>query len=127
MIIRPRAKALTGRCQGTRETGGLRKCQNMLHPDRQYGCVESQATLLMKFELLEPQTLDEAVSLLSHNPDETRVIAGGQSLLLMIRSGLLMPRYLVSLNTLPELHQINRTGAEQICIGSTVIHCELLS
>src|ERR1041385_1244561 len=81
----------------------------------------------MKFEVLEPQTLDEAVSLLSRNPEETRVIAGGQSLLLMIRSGLLFPRSLVSLNAVPELNQIKRTAGNRIHIGSTVTHRQVLS
>jgi CO/xanthine dehydrogenase FAD-binding subunit len=81
----------------------------------------------MKFEVLEPQTVDEALSLLSANPEETRVIAGGQSLLLMIRSGLLMPRFLVSLNALTELSQIRRTTGNRIHIGSTVTHRQVLS
>jgi carbon-monoxide dehydrogenase medium subunit len=80
----------------------------------------------MKFDVLEPRTLDEAVSLLSKNPDETRVIAGGQSLLLMIRSGLVMPRFLLSLNALNELSEITVTPEKDIRIGATATHRQVL-
>src|SRR3972149_4700525 len=50
----------------------------------------------MRFELLQPQSMDEAVSLLSAHREEARIIAGGQSLLLLIRSGLVGPGFWVS-------------------------------
>ena len=81
----------------------------------------------MKFEVLEPRTLDEAVNLLGENPEETRVIAGGQSLLLMIRSGLVMPRFLLSLSHLKELGAIRLTPENNIYIGATVTHREILN
>jgi aerobic carbon-monoxide dehydrogenase medium subunit len=81
----------------------------------------------MKFEVLEPRTLDEAVFLLGKAPEETRVIAGGQSLLLMIRSGLVMPRFLLSLNNLKELSEITLTPEKNVYIGATVTHRELLN
>jgi aerobic carbon-monoxide dehydrogenase medium subunit len=80
----------------------------------------------MKFEVLEPRTLDEAVSLLSKNPEETRVIAGGQSLLLMIRSGLVMPRFLLSLNALNELREIKLSPERNIHIGAMITHRQIL-
>jgi carbon-monoxide dehydrogenase medium subunit len=80
----------------------------------------------MKFDILEPQTLDEAVSLLSKNPEETRVIAGGQSLLLMIRSGLVMPRFLLSLNALDDLNEVRVSPDRNIRVGSTVTHRQVL-
>jgi aerobic carbon-monoxide dehydrogenase medium subunit len=81
----------------------------------------------MKFEVLEPRTLDEAVFLLSKAPEETRVIAGGQSLLLMIRSGLVMPRFLLSLSNLKELSEITLTPEKNVYIGATVTHREVLN
>ena len=81
----------------------------------------------MKFEVLEPQTLAEAVALLSDNPEETRVIAGGQSLLLMIRSGLVMPRFLLSLSALKELNEIRLTPERNIYIGAMATHRQILA
>jgi CO/xanthine dehydrogenase FAD-binding subunit len=81
----------------------------------------------MKFEVFEPHTVDEAISLIGQNPEESRVIAGGQSLLLMIRSGLLMPRYLVSLNRISDLKQIKPGPGNKIQIGCMVTHREVLS
>jgi carbon-monoxide dehydrogenase medium subunit len=81
----------------------------------------------MKFEVLEPRSLDETVSLLSKNPEETRVIAGGQSLLLMIRSGLVMPRFLLSLGHVKELGEIKSTAENDIYIGAAVTHREVLN
>ena len=79
----------------------------------------------MNFEVLEPKSLDEAVSLLNANPEATRVIAGGQSLLLMIRSGLLMPRFLLSLNALTEVNEI-RVTQQVFNIGALATHRKIL-
>src|ERR1700756_3950681 len=81
----------------------------------------------MKFDILEPKSLDEAVSLLGENPEETRVIAGGQSLLLMIRSGLVMPRFLLSLSNVKELDEIRLTPERNVYIGDKVTHREVLN
>jgi len=81
----------------------------------------------MKFEVLEPRTLDEAVFLLSKCPEETRVIAGGQSLLLMIRAGLVMPRFLLSLSNVKELSEIRLTPEKNVYIGATVTHRKVLN
>src|SRR5262252_7319372 len=81
----------------------------------------------MKFEVLEPRTLDEAVFLLSKCPEETRVIAGGQSLLLMIRAGLVMPRFLLSLSNVKELGEIRLTPEKNVYIGATVTHRKVLN
>jgi len=81
----------------------------------------------MKFEVLEPRSLEQAISLLRANPEETRVIAGGQSLLLMIRSGLVMPRFLLSLSALKELNEIGLTPERNIYIGAMATHRQILS
>ena len=57
----------------------------------------------MRFELQEPQCLEEAASLLSKYGEDSRVIAGGQSLLPMIRTGLVRPSVLISLGALKDL------------------------
>ena len=65
----------------------------------------------MKFELQEPQCLEEAASLMSKYGEDSRVIAGGQSLLPMIRTGLVRPSVLISLGLLKDLAAIKATSA----------------
>ena len=52
------------------------------------------------FDLVEPATLGEAVTLLREN-EAARPIAGGTALLLMMKAGLFQPEALVSLRQLP--------------------------
>ena len=49
------------------------------------------------FELLEPSTLDEAVTLLDREDESIRAIAGGTALMLMMKARLFQPTRLVSL------------------------------
>jgi len=79
----------------------------------------------MRFELLQPQSMDEAVSLLSAHREEARVIAGGQSLLLMIRSGLVRPGFLLSLGALRELAEIRVTPEVNLHIGALTTHRQI--
>jgi len=109
------------------ERDRFRKSENVIHPDGCRGNCASDSTNQMKFEVFEPHTVDDAISLIGQNPEESRVIAGGQSLLLMIRSGLLMPRYLVSLNRISDLKQIKPGPGNKIQIGCMVTHREVLS
>lgn len=80
----------------------------------------------MKFELLQPGSLEEALSLIHARAEETRVLAGGQSLLLMLRAGLLRPGSLLSLNNLSGLAGIEVTPAGSLRIGALATHREIL-
>jgi len=81
----------------------------------------------VRFELLQPGSIQEALSLLSARGDETRVLAGGQSLLLMLRAGLLRPESLLSLNDIPGLGGIASTPEGGLSIGALATHREILS
>jgi carbon-monoxide dehydrogenase medium subunit len=52
------------------------------------------------FEYVAPDTLDEALMLLAADPEETKVLAGGHSLLPMMKLRLAAPRRLVDLRRL---------------------------
>ncbi|HEY1268235.1 MAG TPA: xanthine dehydrogenase family protein subunit M [Candidatus Binatia bacterium] len=80
----------------------------------------------MKFDLLEPATIGEATALLSARAD-ARVLAGGQSLLLMIRSGLVRPVTLVSLNGVAGLAEITAGAADGVSIGALATHASILT
>jgi CO/xanthine dehydrogenase FAD-binding subunit len=80
----------------------------------------------MRFELQQPETLDETVSLLSKYGEDGRAIAGGQSLLLMIRAGLVRPNVLISLNSLSDLAGIKSLPEGKIHLGALTTHRQIL-
>jgi aerobic carbon-monoxide dehydrogenase medium subunit len=61
---------------------------------------------MAKFDYFEPADLAEALSLLRNYGEESRVIAGGQSLLILIRQGLIRPQVLISLHRIAALRRI---------------------
>jgi carbon-monoxide dehydrogenase medium subunit len=69
-------------------------------------------------------SVDHALSLLSR-PD-TLVLAGGHSLIPMMKLRLAQPEVLVDINGLTELAFIRRDG-DQLCIGALARHADLLS
>ncbi len=56
-----------------------------------------------KFEYFAPTTLPEAIALLQRYPGEAKLLAGGQSLIPLMKLRLASPGYLVDLRKLPEL------------------------
>ncbi len=59
-------------------------------------------------EVRTPLTVDEAVELLAELDDEGKVLAGGQSLLVLFRFGFVTPANFVSLRKIDELTAIDR-------------------
>jgi len=55
---------------------------------------------LPKFEHLQPESLEEALDLLSEHGEEARVIAGGTDLLVSMKQKLLTPKYVLNLKEL---------------------------
>jgi carbon-monoxide dehydrogenase medium subunit len=66
-----------------------------------------------------PETVDEVLALLAER-DEAKVVAGGQSLFVFLRQGLLQPSLLIGLKQIPELHGIDATPDVGIRIGAMV-------
>lgn len=73
------------------------------------------------FEYLAPTTLQEALSLLSTHKDAAKVLAGGHSLLPMMKLRLAAPAYLIDLGHIPDLAYI-REHEGRIQIGSLTTH-----
>lgn len=73
------------------------------------------------FEYLAPTTLQEAISLLSTHKDEAKVLAGGHSLLPMMKLRLAAPAYLIDLGRIPNLAYI-RESEGRIQIGPLTTH-----
>lgn len=79
---------------------------------------------LRPFELVEPETIAEALGALVESPGETRLVAGGTALVPMMRLGLVRPDRVVA------LHRIARLGAIRVDeggleLGAMVTHAEL--
>ncbi|HET9921654.1 MAG TPA: xanthine dehydrogenase family protein subunit M [Ktedonobacteraceae bacterium] len=72
-----------------------------------------------RFQYCAPHMLDEALVLLEQHAEETKVLAGGQSLIPLLNMRLAGPAYLVDINHLTELHYIEPEDG-YLAIGATV-------
>lgn len=76
------------------------------------------------FQYSAPTTIDEATSLLADLGDEGRVLAGGQSLLPMMKLRLAAPAHLVDINGVSGLADVTANGHLQI--GALVRHGDIV-
>src|SRR3954452_1254689 len=76
------------------------------------------------FDYERATTLDGAIASLKAHED-SRVVAGGHSLLPMMKLRLAHPSRLIDINDLTELQYIREEG-DEIAIGALTRHCELL-
>lgn len=76
------------------------------------------------FEYFSPGSLREAVDLLSSHVEDVKILAGGQSLVPLMKLRLAKPRYIVDLSRIPELNYIREEG-DRIAIGSLTTHAEI--
>ena len=72
---------------------------------------------MANIKLLQPTTLDEAVSLLSTDGDRAKIIGGGTALVIMLKNRLISPSSLVSLGRLPDLRYIRYDSGTGLRIG----------
>ena len=77
------------------------------------------------FEYFAPTTLDEALGLLQEHGDEAKVLAGGQSLIPLMKLRFAAPQVIVDINGLSELGQLEQVDGG-LRIGALVRHktCE---
>jgi len=78
--------------------------------------------MIKDFEYFSPKTLEEALTLLDKYQDECKVIAGGQSLLILMRQGLVAPEHLVDIKGITELDYIHAKAKEGLKIGALTTH-----
>ena len=77
-----------------------------------------------QFEYFAPETLDEAISLLDEHGPEAVVLAGGQSLIPLMKLNLALPEYVVDINRIPGLADISEDNGI-LRIGSLVREADL--
>ena len=78
-----------------------------------------------KFEYFAPTSLEEALRLLSAYPEDAKLLAGGQSLLSILKLRLANPAYLIDLGRIPGLSYIREAGRDRIAIGALTTYAEM--
>ncbi|HEY6777886.1 MAG TPA: FAD binding domain-containing protein [Thermoleophilaceae bacterium] len=72
------------------------------------------------FDYATPRSVDEVVEVLREAPDESSLLAGGQSLMPLLNMRMAQPRVVVDLNRAEGLGAIELTGEGRVRIGSMV-------
>jgi len=74
-----------------------------------------------QFDYLAPTTVEEAVAALSEHGDEAKILAGGQSLLPVLRMRLNAPEVVIDLGRIPSLRGVREEG-DVLVIGAMTQH-----
>ena len=78
------------------------------------------------YALHQPESLAEALDLLAaHGDEETHLIAGGTSMVLLMTMGLVQPAQVIALRKIPDLHGITTEAAGGLTIGALATHRQL--
>lgn len=75
------------------------------------------------FDYKAPRSIEETLSLLAEVGDEGRILAGGQSLIPMMKLRLAQPAVLIDINNVAELDYINTNGS--LAIGALARHADV--
>lgn len=78
------------------------------------------------FEYHAPRSVGEAIGLLGSLGSDAKLLAGGHSLLPMMKLRFAQPAHLIDLNRIDELRGIREDGAT-ICIGAMTVESELIA
>ncbi len=73
------------------------------------------------FEYVRAGSVDEAVAALVQHGEDAKVLAGGHSLLPLMRLRLASPSVLVDVGRIPELRGVRDEG-DSIAVGATTTH-----
>lgn len=76
---------------------------------------------IRSFELLQPQSLAEAVAMLEKHGDDARPIGGGTTLVILLKQRAVYYPFLVDLQTIPGLNRIEQENGG-VRIGALVTH-----
>ena len=78
------------------------------------------------FDYVAPRTLDDAIRALAEHPDDAKLLAGGHSLLPLIKLRLARPALLIDLTRIPALNTISQQD-DKIVIGALATHYQIES
>jgi aerobic carbon-monoxide dehydrogenase medium subunit len=77
-----------------------------------------------RFEYFSPASLEEALALLSTHHDDAKLLAGGQSLISIMKLRLANPRYLIDLGRIGDLNYLRNDG-DKISIGALTTYAQI--
>ncbi|HSS68454.1 MAG TPA: xanthine dehydrogenase family protein subunit M [Nocardioidaceae bacterium] len=78
-----------------------------------------------RFRYEAPRTIDEAISLLSEGSTDAKVLAGGQSLIPLLKLRFASPELLVDINEIPDLDYHHTEADGSLHIGALCRHATL--
>ena len=78
------------------------------------------------FDYIAPQSLDEAVSALAAHGEAAKLLAGGHSLLPLLKLRLANPKLLIDLTKIPGLGNISQRD-DKIVVGALATHYQIES
>jgi aerobic carbon-monoxide dehydrogenase medium subunit len=78
--------------------------------------------MIHDFNYLRPGSVTEALAMLAEHEDDCKIICGGQSLLIVMRQGLVQTDYLIDIKGLNELDYIRYDDKDGLTIGATTTH-----
>ncbi len=78
--------------------------------------------MIRDFIYLKANTAGEALDLIDKHKEDYKVICGGQSLLILMRQGLVAPEYLIDIKNVNELNYIRFDKKDGLRIGATTTH-----
>ena len=73
------------------------------------------------FDYVEPETLEEALEILAGDPDDTLVMAGGTSVVILMKQDLLRPARVLGLRRIAPLREISASGGGLV-LGALATH-----
>ena len=73
-----------------------------------------------QFEYVAPRTIDEALSVLAEHGEDAKVLAGGQSLIPLMKLRFAAPAVLVDINHIAELDTMDIDGSGVLRVGALV-------
>ena len=81
--------------------------------------------MIRDFVYLKASTIKETLDLLEKHKDDCKIICGGQSLLILMRQGLVAPKNLIDIKGVEELSYIKFSSNAGLRIGATTTHREI--
>jgi aerobic carbon-monoxide dehydrogenase medium subunit len=72
----------------------------------------------MRFEYLEPESIKEALALLSQYRGKSKILAGGTDLMLQVRNRAIKPEYVVDITRIPGLDYITFDDQQGLNLGA---------
>jgi aerobic carbon-monoxide dehydrogenase medium subunit len=78
------------------------------------------------FDYARPSTVEEALQVIAEGGDDVKVLAGGQSLIPVMRLRLAAPELVVDLTRIPELRGVREEG-DVLVVGAMTTHSDVLT